>query len=105
MMADPAATDVINPELDTVATPVLLDDHESVLLATLEGKIVVLICCVCAIVIETVDGLTAILKTRMGAVAVARYVARVVPRMDPFPVQLSYPGPAAYPPFEPDMIS
>jgi hypothetical protein len=79
MVADPAATDVIRPELDTVATPVLLDDHERVLLAALEGTTVAVICCVCAIDIETVVGLTVILDTRTGAVAVARYVAKLVP--------------------------
>ena len=105
MMTDPTATDVINPELETVAIAVLLDDHERVLLAALEGRTVAVICCVCDTVMETVAGLTVILKIRMGAIAVAKYDARVVPRMEPFPVQLSYPGPAAYPPFEPVRIS
>jgi hypothetical protein len=79
MVADPAETDVIRPEFDTVATSVLLDDHESVLLAAFDGIIVVVICCVRAIAIETVDGLTVILKIRVGAIAVARYVAKLVP--------------------------
>ena len=43
MVAEPAATEVIRPELDTVATPVLLEDHESVLFATFEGDIVAVI--------------------------------------------------------------
>jgi len=79
MMAEPAATDVIRPELDTVATLVLLDDHESVLLATFDGIMVVLICCVCAIAIETVLGLTVIVKIRVGAISEARYAAKLVP--------------------------
>jgi hypothetical protein len=46
MVADPAATDVIRPDEFTVATPVLLEDHESVLLAAFDGATVAVICCV-----------------------------------------------------------
>lgn len=79
MVAEPAAIDLINPELETVAIAVLLDDHERVLLAALDGRTVAVICCVRAIAIETVDGLTVILKIRVGAIAVARYDASLVP--------------------------
>ena len=105
MVAEPTATDVINPELETVAIAVLLDNQESVLFAALEGDTVVIICCVCETVIETVVWLTAILETRTGATAVARYVAKLEPLMDPRPVQLSYPDPAEYPPLDPVIIS
>lgn len=43
MMADPTATEVINPDEFTVATPVLLEAQERVLFATLEGAIVAMI--------------------------------------------------------------
>jgi hypothetical protein len=72
MVAEPAATDVIRPELDTVATAVLLEDHERVLLAAFDGATVAVICCVCAIVIDADVGLTVILDTRMGGLAVER---------------------------------
>ena len=72
MVADPTATAVISPELETVATAVLFDDQERVLFAAFEGAVVAVICRVCATVIETVLGLRVMLVTRMGAVAVAR---------------------------------
>lgn len=72
MVAEPADTEVINPELETVATPVLLEDHERALLAALEGATVAVSCCVCDTVIETVVGLTVMLETGMGVVDDAR---------------------------------
>lgn len=72
MVAEPADTEVINPELETVAIPVLLDDQDSVLLAALEGATVAVICCVCEMVMETDVGVTVRLETRIGALAVAR---------------------------------
>ena len=79
MVAEPADTEVINPELETVATPVLLEDHKRVLLEALEGAMVAVSCCVCDTVIETVVGLTVMLETGTGEVRDARYVARLVP--------------------------
>jgi len=105
MVAEPAETEVMSPEFDTVAIAALLEVHESVLLAAFDGATVAVICCVCESVIETVVGLTVILETRTGAVAVVRYDAKFTPLKDPHPVQLSKPACAENPPFDPEVIS
>jgi stage V sporulation protein SpoVS len=79
ILAVPVETAETSPDEFTVAIAVLLDDHERVLLTAFDGATVAVICCVRAIAIDTVLGLTDILETGMGTVVDARYAAKLVP--------------------------
>ena len=55
MVAEPAATAVMSPVFDTVATPELLVDHVSALFVALDGATVAVSCDVCDGVRDTLD--------------------------------------------------
>ena len=58
MVVDPEPTPVITPELDTVATDGLADDHVTALFAALDGKTVAVMVLVVPVPIDTLVGET-----------------------------------------------